>query len=268
MKQVLTIAGLDSLAGGGATADIKTFEEFNTFGHMVLTCVAAINEEITIYDIPSAALNAQLASIATFTDLAAIKIGLLHSLATIDCVKQFLMTQDCPIILDPVLAFKEGQTQSNQAYQHALQSLFPLATLVTPNLVEAEYLANQTITTREEMKSAAKKIKALGSAFVLIKGGNRLKGANACDLLYDGDDFFFFEAPKSASKTTNGAGCTLSAAVTALLASDHSMMDAVQQAKVFVFAGIENGLQLTDAFGNVDQLAYFRKGASSCRPKK
>lgn len=80
MKQVLTIAGLDSLAGGGATADIKTFEEFNTFGHMVLTCVAAINEEITIYDIPPATLKDQLASVTAFTRLAAIKIGLLHTL--------------------------------------------------------------------------------------------------------------------------------------------------------------------------------------------
>ena len=71
-------------------------------------------------------------------------------------MKNFLVTQDCPIILDPVLAFKEGQTKANQEYQHALQSLFSLATIVTPNLVEAEYFANQAITTREEMKIAAK----------------------------------------------------------------------------------------------------------------
>ena len=267
MKQVLTIAGLDSLAGGGATADIKTFEEFNTFGHMVLTCVAAINEEITIYDIPPATLKDQLASVKAFTRLAAIKIGLLHTLETIELVKNFLVTQDCPIILDPVLAFKEGQTKANQEYQHALQSLFSLATIVTPNLVEAEYFANQAITTREEMKIAAKKIKALGPAFVLIKGGARLNGLQACDLLYDGDDFFFFETPKSPKQTTNGAGCTLSAAIAALLATDRSMADAVQQAKDFVFAGIENGLQLTESLGNVDQLAYFRKGVTSCLPR-
>ena len=78
---------------------------------------------------------------------------------------------------------------------------------------------------------------------------------------------FFFETPKSPKQTTNGAGCTLSAAIAALLATDRSMTDAVQQAKDFVFAGIENGLQLTESLGNVDQLAYFRKGVTSCLPR-
>jgi pyridoxine kinase len=259
MKQVLTIAGLDSLAGGGATADIKTFEEFQTFGHMVLTCIAAINEEITIHDIPAHTIVDQLASIATYIELAAIKIGLLQSIETIEFVKDFLDNQACPVVLDPVLVFKEGQTEEVQDYQEALLSLFPLATLVTPNLVEAEYLAKQPITTRDEMKIAAQQIKLLGPEFVLIKGGARL-GGNACDLLYDGENFTFFEAPKLASNTTNGAGCTLSAAIAALLAKNTPMIAAVQLAKDFVFAGIEEGIPLTNAMGNVNQLAYFEKG--------
>lgn len=259
MKQVLTIAGLDSLAGGGVTADIKTFEEFGTFGHVLLTCIAAINQEITIFDLPEAIIAEQLASLQVVTTFSAVKVGLLHNVSTIRLVEDFLKDFNGPIILDPVLAFKEGAHDYNNSYQKELLRLFPMAMLVTPNLFEAQALSGVEINTLEDMKTAAKKIKALGPDFVLIKGGVNLKGPTAYDVLYDGHSFDIFSAPKSSQTTTNGAGCTLSAAITSLTAQGQAMPAAVQIAKDFVLAGIEQGLPLNDVLGNVDQLAYFRK---------
>jgi pyridoxine kinase len=108
------------------------------------------------------------------------------------------------------------------------------------------------------MKTAAKKIHALGAPNILIKGGSRLTGERAYDLLYHSGQYTVFEAEKSTRTTTNGAGCTLSSAIAALLAKGTSLETAVQTAKAFVWAGIEDGLPLGTS-GNVNQLAYFKK---------
>lgn len=259
MQQVLTIAGLDSLAGGGATADIKTLEEFNVFGHVLLTSVVAIDQPLLFHDLPLAVIQAQLDSLKKAIDFSAIKIGLIHQVAAIDIVKDFLTTVDCPVVLDPVLAFKEGDTQFNQSYQFGLIDLFPYSTLVTPNLEEAQQLAEMTIDSVEDMKRAAKKINALGARQVLIKGGSRIAGDLAYDVLYQQGTYTVLEAPKSSAQTTNGAGCTLSAAIAALLAQEVPLEEAVRKAKAFVLAGIENGMPLKNQAGNVNQLAYYRK---------
>lgn len=262
MKQTLTIAGLDSLAGGGITADLKTFEEFQTFGHAVLTCVAAINESVTIFDLPQSVIAEQIASIQSYAAIDAVKIGLLHQTETIEQVHGFLRTFSGPVVLDPVFAFKEGDTPYNKAYQEALLQLFPYATIVTPNLIEAQQLTGMLIQDKADMKKAAKIIKETGTKNVLIKGGARFSTHSAYDLLYDGHDFFEFEAEKLAKTTTNGAGCSLSSALTALLANGEPILKAVDTAKAFVLAGIKDGLSLKNDFGNVDQTAYFRREES------
>ena len=258
MKQVLSIAGLDSLAGGGMTADLKTFEEFGVFGHALLTCVVAIKDDLMFHDLPEPVIQAQLDSLRSVVSLDAIKIGLLHQTAIIELLRDFLQAFTGPIVLDPVLAFKEGDTAFNNSYQAGLISLFPYTALVTPNLLEAQHLSGQRITSLAEMKTAAKKIHALGAPNVLIKGGSRLTGETAYDLLYHSGQYTVFEAEKSTRPTTNGAGCTLSSAIAALLAKGTSLETAVQTAKAFVWAGIEEGLPLGTS-GNINQLAYFRK---------
>lgn len=157
MKQVLSIAGLDSLAGGGMTADLKTFEEFGVFGHALLTCVVAINDNLLFHDLPEFVVQAQLDSVRSVISLDAIKIGLLHQTAIIELLRDFLQAFTGPIVLDPVLAFKEGDTAFNHSYQAGLISLFPYTALVTPNLLEAQHLSGQSITSLAEMKTAAKK---------------------------------------------------------------------------------------------------------------
>lgn len=259
MHQVLTIAGLDSLAGGGVTADIKTFEEFNVFGHILLTSVVAIDHPILFHDLPLSVIQAQLDSLKKAVDFSAIKVGLIHQIPAIHVIRDFLANSQCPVVLDPVLAFKEGDTQFNQAYQAGVISLFPYSTLVTPNLEEAQQLAGMTIASVEEMKQAAKKISALGAKQVLIKGGSRITGDFAYDVLYHQGKFTILKAPKITASTTNGAGCTLSAAIAALLAQECHLEEAVQKAKAFVLASIEHGIPLKNQAGNVNQLAYFRK---------
>jgi len=259
MHQVLTIAGLDSLAGGGATADIKTFEEFNVFGHVLLTSVVAIDQPILFHDLPLSVIQAQLDSLKKAVDFSAIKIGLIHQVPAIDLVKEFITEIDSPVILDPVLAFKEGDTQFNQAYQEGLIQLFPYSILVTPNLAEAEHFAAMPIHTVADMKLAAEKISHLGAKQVLIKGGSRIPGAFAYDVLYQQGTFTLLEAPKSTAQTTNGAGCTLSAAIAALCGQGIPLEEAVHRAKAFVLAGIDAGISLNNQEGIVNQLAYFRK---------
>lgn len=252
-KNILTIAGSDTLAGGGLQADLKTFEDFDTFGLTIITCIAVLLENgFNLVDVEPDLVKKQLDTIQNNVKLDAIKIGLIHNLETITLTKNFLQKFHVPIVLDPVLAFKEtSELHNNQYRKKLIDELFPLATIVTPNLKEAELLSQQSITTLAEMQQAAQKIYSFGPQSVIIKGGERLAGELACDLFYDGHQHQVLQKPKINKKTVNGAGCTFASAIAANLALKRSLLDAVLNSKNFVYQAIMRGVTLKNGDGNV-----------------
>ena len=251
-KTVLTIAGSDTLAGGGLQSDLKTFENHHLFGLTAITCIAVVNNgQFEINDLPPKLLQEQLKTIDDNLSLDGIKIGLIHQLESLEIVKDFLQRFDGPIVLDPVMAFKETDRVYSDTYREKLIELFPFATIITPNLKEAEILSQQKITNLDEMEQAAQKISALGARSVVIKGGERLSGDLASDLFYDGAHFEFFSKPKLTKTTINGAGCTFVSAITSNLVLGKDLISAIKDSKEYVYQGIKNGFMLKNGEGNV-----------------
>lgn len=251
-KTLLTIAGSDTLAGGGLQSDLKTIENHHLFGLTAITCVAVVKDEhFEIHDLPSALLEEQLQTIKQNLSLDGVKLGLIHNLDSLDLVYEFLKGFSGPIVLDPVMAFKETDEIYSQSYRDRLIQLFPFATIITPNLKEAEILSRQKITTLDEMKQAAQTIIELGTPAVVIKGGERLSGELASDLFCDGHRFEFFSKPKLSKVTINGAGCTFASAIASNLVLGKDLITAVENSKAYVYQAIKNGLQLKNDEGNV-----------------
>lgn len=201
MKKILTIGGSDPFAGGGIQSDLKTFENHQLFGMSALTCVGMLDKNgiFILENLPTEWLEKQLTSILKMTELAGIKIGLLHSIDAITVVHNFLKKQsDIPIVLDPVLAFKETHTLANQAYKDSLvDKLFPYVDLVTPNLKETALLSGKDdCTSMEEMIEAAQQIQALGAKAVVVKGGSGITGGKAIDILYHNEKSEIFTLNK------------------------------------------------------------------------
>ena len=190
-------------------------------------------------------LNDQLNTIKDNLSLDGIKLGLIHQLESLEIVKSFLRSFDGPIVLDPVMAFKETDHVYNDSYREKLIELFPFATVITPNLKEAELLSQQKISNPTEMEQAAKKIIDLGAQSVVIKGGQRLSGN------YNGETFQYFSKPKLSNVTINGAGCTFASAIASNLVLGKDLVNAIEDSKEYVYQGIKNGLLLKNGEGNV-----------------
>ena len=254
-KKILTIAGSDTLAGGGLLTDVKTFEDYGHFGLSVITCIATVNEqhEFQLENLAPDLIQAQLNSIKSTMNLDGIKIGLLNSLTTIDLVADFLTYfPNVPVVLDPVLAFKESNQRSDQQYIEAMiKKLLPLATLITPNLTEASLLSQQSIKTIEDMEQAGERLLELGANSVLIKGGQRLSGTAATDLYLAQNKKLILSKEKISSNLVNGAGCMLAAALIANLVSQIPLDKTLQQSKDYVYTAIQHGVLINPNFGNV-----------------
>lgn len=255
-KSILTIAGSDPLAGGGFQADLRTFQDFGIFGISSLTCVGMVDdkEEFRLTDIDEQVLKTQLSTVERYAHIDGIKIGLIHNIKSIPIIREFLLKhQQIPIVLDPVLAFKEtDQTIDTEYMEQLIQQLFPLATIITPNLVEAALLGGKSaITSIEEMKEVSRALFQLGAQKMIIKGGERLPGDEAVDLYYDGEQFVLYENEKLPLTTVNGAGCTFASAITSNLILGEGILKAIEQSKKYVFQSIANGFEMKDGSGNV-----------------
>lgn len=267
-KKLLTIAGSDSLAGGGQATDLKTFEDCGHFGLSVITCIATVDahDEFHLENLPIALIKAQLDSILVTTQLSGIKIGLLNSPEVISLVADFLTHYpDIPIVLDPVLAFKEStQTGSNAYIKALIEEIIPLATMITPNLTEASLLSGVPVESTSAMLTAGKKLLALGAQSVLIKGGQRLAGTDAIDLYLAPDNQQFYKKKKISSSLVNGAGCMLASSITANLASSLAINGAIIQSKEYVYQAIIHGVKLNPSFGNVwHNQVFMQKGIAT-----
>lgn len=249
----LTIGGSDSWGGGGVATDLKTFENHQVFGLMAITTIAIADAEdgFSMRSLPEKLLYEQLNTIEkAYEDrLSVIKIGLLME-EHIEIVERFLKkhTKKIPIVLDPVLAFKETQQQAQYAYIDKLKTLFQYVDVLTPNLIEANLLLDNTSVKIEDL--AIELFKKYATATV-VKGGSRLEGQYAEDVLAYENGLKHLTMPKLSCGTINGAGCCFSTAISCQLARKLALVPAVMKAKRYVYHAIEKGILLENQTGNV-----------------
>lgn len=251
MKHALTIAGSDSSGGAGIQADIKTFAAHGVYGLSVITAVTAQNTlGITcVEDISPETISRQIEAVFTDITVHAVKIGMLsnsHSiLAVAEQLKRFHPEH---IVLDPVMISKSGHSLLSQnAVGLLISTLFPLSTLVTPNIPEAEQLTGLPIHTVADMEKAAGMICETGPAAVLLKGGH--SAGDPIDVLFDGASYHHYPGRRIQTRNTHGTGCTLSAAIAANLAQAYPLKPAVANAKTYITACIEHALNIGHGAG-------------------
>jgi len=221
MRTALTIAGSDSGGGAGIQADLKTFAAHQVYGTSAITAVTAQNTlGVTRWQaIPADLVIAQIEAIAGDIGADAVKIGMLANAAIVEAVAATIAEIDLPhVVLDPVMIAKGGDRLLEEDAIEALRAeLLPRAHIVTPNVPEAAALAGMTIRSVEDMRTAGRRILALGPRVVLVKGGH-LDGPESVDIACTRDSSFELRAPRIPSKNTHGTGCTLSSAIAANLA--------------------------------------------------
>lgn len=265
VNKALTIAGSDSGGGAGIQADLKTFQELDVYGMSVITAVTAQNTTGVqgVYSVPLEGIQEQLQSIAEDLRPDAIKTGMLFNSDTIEAVARFIEIYEMEhIVVDPVMIAKGGASLlQNEAVKALKEKLLPLATIVTPNIPEAEVLTGIKIETMNDRKQAAKLLHEMGAEAVMIKGGHDPESEEMIDLLYDGEKFHTFTSNRISTKNTHGTGCTFSAAITAQLAKGSSVVQAVQVAKDFIQAAIEDDLHIGSGHGPTNHWAYKRNKA-------
>lgn len=258
VSRALTIAGSDSGGGAGIQADLKTFTVLDVYGMSALTAITAQNTLGVhgIYNLPLEAIEEQIDAVASDIGVDAVKTGMLSQVPIIETVARKIKEYNIPnLVVDPVMVAKGGAKLLASDSQHTLIThLLPLATVVTPNLPEAEVLTGLTIRTVEDMKEAAKKIHSFGPRYVVVKGGH-LEG-DALDILFDGETFEIFVTDRFETKHTHGTGCTFSAAITAELAKGRSIHAAVELAKDFITCAIRDTLGLGQGHGPTNHWAY------------
>ena len=242
----LTVAGSDCSAGAGIQADLKTFSAFGVYGLTAVTCIVAeIPGKVSRIETVTARMVCdQIKVLLKNFGVAAIKAGLLCSVEIVHVVAQAIRdskkktARSIPIVVDPVMIATSGDKLLElEAVESYKNKLFPLATLITPNLDEAALLLETTIKDRKQMKNAARALAKEYRTSILLKGGH-LRGDNAIDLLFHRGELTEFSAPFVRGVETHGTGCTYSAAITAGLASGFSLVQAINHAKKFVTESI------------------------------
>ncbi len=250
----LTIAGSDPSGGAGIQADLKTFHQLRVFGTSAITLITVQNtRRVSKVEMLDAALVADQVD-AVMEDLPpnAVKTGALGTAAIIEAVAG--RSYGCPLVVDPVMLSTQGAALMEHAALTALRNkLLPKATLVTPNLHEASFLAEMRVESPDQMREAARRIAGLTPGSVLIKGGH-LDG-DPLDILFDGGVLTEFLSTRVATRHTHGTGCTYSAAITAFLARGLAIPDAVGRAKRFIHEAIATAPGLGSGAGPVNHWA-------------
>jgi hydroxymethylpyrimidine/phosphomethylpyrimidine kinase len=240
--RVLIVAGSDSGGGAGIQADIKAV---TALGGFAMTAVTALTAQNTlgvqgVHPVPPDFLRLQMRSVLDDLGADAIKTGMLGDAATVELVASVLAMHapGVPLVVDPVMVAKGGASLlAEAAVAHIRAVLLPMATLLTPNLPEAEILAGLAITDETGMHRAAEALLRLGVPAVLLKGGH-LEGEEVVDLLATEAGTLVFRAPRIATRHTHGTGCTLASAVAAGIAQGTTLADAVARARAYVRAAI------------------------------
>ncbi len=254
IRNVLSIAGSDPSGGAGIQADLKTFSACGVYGMAALTALTAQNTQgVTgVHFVPPDFVARQIEAVFADIRVDAVKIGMIGNDAIAEAVAGALLPhRGIPIVVDPVMIAKGGAVLLDpQAVDMLTQRLLPLATLLTPNLPEAAALLHEKVATnRNEMASQAERLRTLGPAMVLVKGGH-LDGDESPDVLASASGLHWFEAKRVPTKNTHGTGCTLSSALAAELAKGNAPQKAVAIAKAYLAEAVKAAGELTIGSGH------------------
>ena len=266
LNRVLTIAGSDSGGGAGIQADLKTITALGGFGMSVITALTAQNTLGVqgIHEVPIDFVEKQFDSVASDIGIDAAKTGMLSSSEIMQSVAKKIREYKVEkLVVDPVMVAKGGAMLiREEAKKTLIETLLPLALIITPNVPEAEELSGVKITTVAEMKKSAEIINRMGAENVFVKGGH-LSG-DALDILYDGKDFYEFVSERIETKDTHGTGCTTSAAIATGLAQGMNVYDAVKRAKEYITTAIRFALRIGGGHGPTNHMAYVLQENVSC----
>jgi len=244
----LTIAGSDSGGGAGIQADLKTFASLGVHGTTAITCITAQNPKrvSSVHVLPPAVVLEQIHAVFGELRPGAVKIGMLYSPGIVHALARFFTQPGAPpLIVDPIMISTSGRGLLQKSALPILRKeLLPLATLVTPNLSEAEVLTGRTISSPEDMRAAARAIHRRFHCAALVKGGHLRGSKEAADIFYDGQSELLLSAPFVPGIKTHGTGCTYSAAITAYLALGKELPNAVRLAKEYITRSIATASNL------------------------
>ncbi|MGM0303025.1 phosphomethylpyrimidine kinase [Enterococcus sp. AZ048] len=264
--QVVTIAGSDSGGGAGVQADLKTFQARNAFGMSIFVALTAQNTYgvQNSMAIPSAFIEDQFDSLAADFAIGAAKTGMLADVERVETVVKKLKQVDFgPLIVDPVMVAKGGHhLLQSDAVKTINEQLLPLATIVTPNLPEAEVIIGERIVTDQEMVAAAKKLQAFGTENVVVKGGHSQKKEAADFVLLASGDAFWMSAPRVETASTHGTGDTFSACIAAELAKGTELKEAILIGKRFIQAVIRQPIFVGHGHGPTNHWAEITESIS------
>ncbi len=254
MKKVLTIAGSDCSGGAGIQADIKTITVHKMYAMSAITALTAQNTT-GVYDIMEASpefVSKQLDCI--FTDIFpdSVKIGMVSNIEIIQTIASKLKEYNVKnIVVDPVMVSTSGHTLvSEAAIDSMFEYLLPLATVITPNIPEAEILAGMKISNEEDMIKAGEIIYNRIQTAVLVKGGHLVN--DATDLLYNNGSYTWFSSERIKNDNTHGTGCTLSSAIACNLANESSLEESVQKSKDYLCGALRANLNLGKGSGPLE----------------
>ncbi|HEV1993126.1 MAG TPA: bifunctional hydroxymethylpyrimidine kinase/phosphomethylpyrimidine kinase [Candidatus Acidoferrum sp.] len=239
---LLTIAGFDPSCGAGTAADLKTFAAHGCYGVAAITSLTVQNTQgvETVHNTPSAELRAQLEVLAKDCEIAAVKIGMLGNRGNAVVVAEFLDAHKfAHVVHDPVMKSSSGaELLDAGGINFVAAELLKRASVITPNVPEAEVLTGLTIKDVADMEAAARKLVELGARAVIVKGGHMER---AVDILFDGTEMVQLGGDRVKTDNTHGTGCTFASALTAQLAAGRGLLEAATLAKAYVTKAIENG---------------------------
>jgi hydroxymethylpyrimidine kinase/phosphomethylpyrimidine kinase len=266
VKIALSIAGSDSGAGAGIQADLKMFSALGVYGCTAITAITAQNTKrvAEIFEISPLMVEQQIRSVMTDMRPNAIKIGMVYSSPIIDAIyRSVKKTSKIPIVLDPILAAGTGaKLLRTEAYKSFVSKLIPLSTLITPNRMEAEKLADIVIKTENDAIEAARKINKLGAENVIVKGG-RFGSAHVTDLLLDSKgNIMKFTNPVLKIKEIHGSGCNFSSAITAYLAKGMALAEACKMANEYVHTAVRNAMKIGSGLPIANPLSVIYRDAN------
>lgn len=262
-KKVLSIAGSDSGGGAGIQADIKAI---SACGCYAMTAITAVTVQNTVgvrgfHVVPAEVVAGQIAAVLEDIGADAVKLGMLPTDEMIVPIAESLKKYRVrSVVMDPVMVATSGDRLISEAAAQAIRRhIFPLATLVTPNVPEAEYITGMPIRSEADFPAAAAALRDMGVGAVLLKAGH-LDGTELTEYLFDGNGCHTFRYPRTDTPNTHGTGCTLSSAVAAFLAQDYPLEEAVLCAENYVHEAIVRGREYRLGNGHGPVHHFYRFG--------
>ena len=267
MKKVLTIAGSDTCGGAGIQADLKAMSAMGVYGMSVIAAITAQNTMgvFGVQEVSKEMVEKQIEVIYDDIEVDAVKVGMLSSSEIIKAVCDSLKKYKAKnIVIDPVMVSKSEYKLLKDEAIEELKKFIAIADLVTPNVPEAEILAEMEIRTKEDLIEAAKKIQKLGAKNILVKGGHRIDTGDDIStdvLLLENGKIATYVGPRFKTKNTHGTGCTLSSTIASLLGKGYSMEEAVEGGKKYISKAIENSFSIGHGVGPVGHFVELYKKA-------